>query len=389
MACNDAGCNGVGSGSGGPPSKRRRLGSADPSHCHDVEGGDPVATLQPITPRLLETWHQVLNTNEAEAWRDPHWLPLMAEHTATSTAARLLMSTVYHLKKSLQGVGRWSSDIAGVEFWTQRRAQSASLHLHWDIDEEHGRWEKKMRCPVLSVIVYTGNVGGPTLVLDRRSAEADDLDGLCRTWLSWPVAGGVTVIEGDLLHGVLGDDRAGQSLDQRVNDGIKGRRGWNSEPGCATAAGSGTNKIPPELLLQEQRITLIFNFWTERPEDLPPLPKVAPPSHLAASARVQSAVTTAPVARGASDGGARSCNLGAGHPPEADGDGAQKLPKTVLRALQATASSLAKFGSKLASRRLLLGMCDRQQRLELVLPPMEYRGVQLEALGQTKLSIIK
>ena len=45
----------------------------------------------------------------------------------------MLADTVHHI------TGGLDANIGGVEMWVQKRAASAAMHLHWDMDEERVR----------------------------------------------------------------------------------------------------------------------------------------------------------------------------------------------------------------------------------------------------------
>jgi len=53
---------------------------------------------------------------------------------------------------------------------------------------------------VMSSVLYLGDCGGPTLIINQTSSS-DTLDE--RAWAVHPVDGRLVVFKGDLLHGVL------------------------------------------------------------------------------------------------------------------------------------------------------------------------------------------
>ena len=99
----------------------------------------------------------------------------------------------------------------GVEFWAQRRSLAAPMHLHWDCDEKLGGMTGLLVCPLLSVILYVGDEGGPTLMIARSPADegpSSTLQPPERCWLVWPHAGQIASFAGSMLHAVLRQDGA-------------------------------------------------------------------------------------------------------------------------------------------------------------------------------------
>ena len=94
--------------------------------------------LAPLPPRLLQAWQAELTGTGVDArahwWAMPHWVPRgkLAGGTAPSRH-EILADTVRHI------TGELDASIGGVEMWVQKRAASAAMHLHWDMDEERVR----------------------------------------------------------------------------------------------------------------------------------------------------------------------------------------------------------------------------------------------------------
>ena len=94
--------------------------------------------LAPLPPRLLQAWQAELTGTGVDArahwWAMPHWVPRgkLAGGTAPSRH-EILADTVRHI------TGELDAGIGGVEMWVQKRAASAAMHLHWDMDEERVR----------------------------------------------------------------------------------------------------------------------------------------------------------------------------------------------------------------------------------------------------------
>ena len=94
--------------------------------------------LAPLPPRLLQAWQAELTGTGVDArahwWAMPHWVPRgkLAGGTAPSRH-EMLADTVRHI------TGELDASIGGVEMWVQKRAASAAMHLHWDMDEERVR----------------------------------------------------------------------------------------------------------------------------------------------------------------------------------------------------------------------------------------------------------
>ena len=189
--------------------------------------------LAALPPALLHAWQAELMGTGVDArahwWAMPHWVPRAQLATdATQQHHTLLADTVRHI------MGELDARFCGLEMWIQRRKASAAMHLHWDMDEERVRLRRQLRTPILTVVVYLSDAGGPTVVL--RQVPRAPRNGPRRCWCVWPHAGQVSKFQGNYLHGVLSGDAAA-----------------------------------PE------RHTLILNFWRRRPQGLPRLPSVLLP----------------------------------------------------------------------------------------------------------------
>ena len=174
----------------------------------------------------------------------------------------------------------------GVEFWAQHRSLAAPMHLHWDCDEKLGRLTGLLVCPLLSVIVYVGDEGGPTLLIAR--SPADEAPSSIapqppeRCWLVWPHAGQIASFAGSMLHGVLRQ---------------KGATPASPAPGPQAPIGE-------ELAPAPMRTTVLLNFWVRRPMDLPMLPRsVAPRLATARPERPEQTLGSATEARPALEPG--------------------------------------------------------------------------------------
>ena len=171
----------------------------------------------------------------AHWWAMPHWVPRV-QLDGTEQRHPLLADTVRHV------MGEIDTRFGGVEMWIQRRAASAQMHLHWDMDEERVRLRHQLRTPSVTVVIYLTDAGGPTLVL--RQTPHSPRRGPRRCWCIWPHAGQACRFPGNYLHGVLGGDDSAAA----------------------------------------PRHTLILNFWRRRPQGLHRLPAVLLPRVVASTA---------------------------------------------------------------------------------------------------------
>ncbi len=123
--------------------------------------------------------------------------------------------------------------IRGAEWWIGRSYTTAlPIDFHFDEDVKGAR----VRHPLLSSVFFFNSVrGGQLAITDQRPhlREATRLQAVK------PRRNRYAVFEGDLLHGVL--DARGQTPGPRALPGPRGRL----------------------------RITLVVNFWKQRPSDVP------------------------------------------------------------------------------------------------------------------------
>ena len=287
-----------------------------------VQAGQPRAGEAPphirIAPQrassvLLSEWRAQLSHHNAA---EPVWLPrrLLDPGTIVGDTLALFRSEI-----------DFFSNVAGVELWAQRRPVSSPMHLHWDCDEDAGRRTHELHCPQQSAILYVSSCGGPTLVVEHRPGDAwcDTV----RCHLSWPHAGQITIIPGNWLHGVLAVDETPPVIDA----GAAG-----AAPACA-----------------EERVTLVLNTWSSKPEGVPALQASDVPT---------------------SDACAHT--------------GGDDLPPSVLTrdwddAHSMQSGQVGGDSSSWQSRMLTVGMFDGSSTLELCMPDVVYRGFNLESFTAT------
>jgi hypothetical protein len=154
------------------------------------------------------------NERLRESYFTTFWLPGEAEPAHAIEAAVRRLSR--HVAKS-----------KGVEWWIGRSyTNDVPIEFHFDHDVKGA----KMRCPRTSSVFFFNRVrGGQLAVLDRRQSEMQVVK---------PRRNRYAVFAGNLLHGVL--DRNGETPRRKL-PGPKGRL----------------------------RITLVVNYWNERPSRVP------------------------------------------------------------------------------------------------------------------------
>ena len=229
----------------------------------------------------------------------------------------------------------------GVEFWAQRRSLAAPMHLHWDCDEKLGGMTGLLVCPLLSVILYVGDEGGPTLMIARSPADENPSSTLQppeRCWLVWPHAGQIVSFAGSMLHAVLRQDGATATP----------LAPWPPAP---------TGEEQPARM----RTTVLFNFWARRPMDLPMLPRSLAPRLVAAQPAVQPKQPEQTLVSAA----------------EADAEARPAVEPGRVRGIQWADEASRKW----PAAELLLGMFDRAERWTAQLPPIVYRQAQIEAFA--------
>lgn len=116
-----------------------------------------------------------------------HWYPLDAP-------ARLLFEQVIQHLKTLVPNGR---EYVGAEWWFRATTTDTGFPFHFDRDEGVRR---EVISPDLASILYLGNAGGPTVIVDatpsRRTAPSAAV-------AVHPRLGRFVMFPGTLLHGVL------------------------------------------------------------------------------------------------------------------------------------------------------------------------------------------
>ena len=210
---------------------------------------------------------------------------------------------------------------AGVELWAQRRDVRCPMHLHFDCDEESGRVGRPLSTPMHSAILYVSSCGGPTLLLEHRPADAWSDSVRCHA--CWPRAGQCMAFPGDWMHGVL-------VADDLIDQG---------------AAGEAETR---------ERVTVVLNLWRRRPLAVPGLR--------------------------ASDVPPSACDFA--------GESASAATPRVFDWDQATSGGggAGGGGDEVSSgrsgwrwRALTTGMFERTSTIELCMPPITFRGYQLES----------
>jgi len=121
------------------------------------------------------------------------------------------------------------SDILGAEWWLQKRSAKEGIGFHYDKDEAYASIHMRMKYPIVATITYLTDTGAPTLILNQTSLDGNveyppvPHEGV----LSYPKKNRHVTFRGDLNHGVA----KSLSLDSE----------------------------------QESRMTLLVNWWIEKP----------------------------------------------------------------------------------------------------------------------------
>ncbi|MEW5317680.1 MAG: hypothetical protein WDW38_008962 [Sanguina aurantia] len=148
------------------------------------------------------------------------------ERAITDLAA--VLKRCPHTAAAMEGV-------VAAEWWAHCRDPRDPHQLHFDVDERALRQATSYKRvhPVLSSVLFMGQTGGPTLVLDQNPLQplAD------KAWAVHPSPGRYLVFPGDMLHGVL------PGLDSTAGEAASGHDG-------AAAATHGN-----------RRVTLIVAWW--------------------------------------------------------------------------------------------------------------------------------
>eukprot|EP01060_Flectonema_neradi_P030812 TRINITY_DN4548_c0_g1_i1.p1 TRINITY_DN4548_c0_g1~~TRINITY_DN4548_c0_g1_i1.p1 ORF type:complete len:258 (+),score=43.41 TRINITY_DN4548_c0_g1_i1:469-1242(+) len=130
-----------------------------------------------------------------------------------------------------------SSKVCGAEWWWQQQDfDDEPKEYHTDCDLCYGGESGTvLKYPLMSSVLYCSSVGGPTIVFDQEKIDGDLVPSTPTKYLlSFPKTGRLLLFHGKLYHGVLQ---------------------------CP---------IPED----QPRLTLLVNWWTERPNgphDLPPV----------------------------------------------------------------------------------------------------------------------
>lgn len=263
-------------------------------------------------------------------------LPAQSPERLFALPLRNQAQTILHAQTLLPEAARAAvrECATGVEFWAQHRSLDAPMHLHWDCDEKLGRMTGLLVCPLLSLIVYVGDEGGPTLLIARSPADEGPSASTPaeRCWLVWPHAGQIASFAGSMLHGVLRQEGATPA---------------------SPAPAPPPAPIRGELAPAPMRTTVLLNFWARRPMDLPMLPRSVAPR--LAAARPE-------------------------RPEQTPRSAAEARP--VIEPGRVRGSGWAEEASRMwPSVELPLGMFDRAERWALPLPPVVYRQAQIEAFA--------
>jgi hypothetical protein len=317
----------------------------------------------------MRAWEATLAMHKNDG-ADPVWVSSTDLRPGT-----LVGDTVSHIR-SHEGPNGFEvlGTIAGVETWAQRRQLTSAMHLHWDAfgaPEDHIDKGEAMPLPLLSCVLYTGNVGGPTLVLDKR--PTDGWGETVRCLLCWPRAGRIFTFPGDLLHGVLSEVSEGEGLlappseaseaaahtGAATSAALRQPGDGNSGGEEATAAASNVNAQAGSSagLL---RVTLVLNLWEKPPSGL---------LELAVTEEVLSSDNAD--ASDAADGGGSDFGAGAKRQRRAE------RPSAAARACDAQSADAA-MRDGWRWRALTMGMFDETTRLELCMPPVRYSGALCE-----------
>lgn len=109
-----------------------------------------------------------------------------------------------------------SSEFEGVEWWTLSVPAGRGLAWHFDMDLEKSR-RKVVVHPSLSSVLYLGDAGGPTIIVDQRLTSSGErvpaTPGRGMAYLPAPNRFGA--FDGGLRHAVAGLDAASASATRR------------------------------------------------------------------------------------------------------------------------------------------------------------------------------
>ncbi|MGI9264869.1 MAG: hypothetical protein ACR2QU_08060 [Gammaproteobacteria bacterium] len=163
------------------------------------------------------------------------WLPMGAEPTNVAEEAAIELSRL---------VGP-TSEVSGLEWWLGRLGQGERLRLHFDRDMTLRKKTGEFVHPVFASVFYLNSFpASPTVILGQTPSP----DGKTRVPEKpkfrksvEAVSNRYVVFPGNLRHGVLPDSGSADGLHSAADD----------------------NSIP------ELRLTLLLNYWAQRP--LPPI----------------------------------------------------------------------------------------------------------------------
>lgn len=115
--------------------------------------------------------------------------------------------------------------LVGVEWWIRIRPASETQHFHFDKDEILLRETGKLFCPVVSMVLYFNEIGGPTLISTRTAGDIGRLSLKAPRELAAvnPEANKLLWFPGDLGHAVLGSNQFGSRTTLIMN-------WWQSKP---------------------------------------------------------------------------------------------------------------------------------------------------------------
>ncbi|KAG5190008.1 hypothetical protein JKP88DRAFT_299890 [Tribonema minus] len=162
---------------------------------------------------------------------------------------------------------RFDRAISGAEWWVQVIGGDDDIGWHWDKDYATEASGFNVH-PHLATVTYLSDVGGPTVVLNKRDPVTcgDSLEGtITRCCLSRPAVGKHMCFDGRYLHGApaaLADiwpSKPGQKR-PRSDDG-------DSRGGGGSAQADDDSAPGPDM-----RVTFLVNVWLNRhPESADPL----------------------------------------------------------------------------------------------------------------------
>lgn len=128
------------------------------------------------------------------------WLPRnVRPKTAAEVAGRLL----------LQLLGEDPEDYEGIEWWCRNQCARMGAHFHYDTAisgcvSEGTAVALHLQRPSWSSVLYLGDIGGPTMVLDQVAADGCDVPSVPpRAYLCTSAANRWLAFPGELKHGAV------------------------------------------------------------------------------------------------------------------------------------------------------------------------------------------